>query len=158
MKKLGIVVSHPIQYYAPLFKYLAGKLDLVVFYCHNPSEEDIGKDRFGLKFKWDTDLLSGYKYVFLNNISKNPSLSNFNGCKKVSTSAVSFQSGLDGLSTGTRSFTDSSDNYVFNSYKLSFANSTGNTTGKLSYKDESTGRIKSVKVSCDVRDYEYTDC
>jgi len=80
MKRLGIVVSHPIQYYSPLFRYLAKSIDLVVFYCHNPSEEEIGNDGFGIKFKWDQDLLSGYKYVFLNNISKTPSLSAFNGC------------------------------------------------------------------------------
>jgi len=84
--------------------------------------------------------------------------SNFNGCKKVSTSAVSFVNGFDGLYTGTRSFTDSSDNYSFNSYKLTFANSTGNTAGKLTYKDEFSGRTKTVKVKCEVRDYEYTDC
>lgn len=80
MKRLGIVVSHPIQYYSPLFRYLAQYIDLVVFYCHNPSAEEIGKDGFGIKFKWDVDLLSGYKYVYLNNISSKPSLSSFSGC------------------------------------------------------------------------------
>ena len=84
--------------------------------------------------------------------------SNFNGCKKVSTSAVSFENGFDGLYTGTRSFTDSSDNYSFNSYKLSFSNSTGNSTGKLTYKDEFSGRSKTINVKCEVRDYEYSDC
>lgn len=80
MKRLGIVVSHPIQYYSPLFRYLAQYIDLVVFYCHNPSEEEIGNDGFGIKFKWDVDLLSGYKYVYLKNISSRPSLSSFSGC------------------------------------------------------------------------------
>lgn len=80
MKRLGIVVSHPIQYYSPLFRYLANYIDLVVFYCHNPSDEEIGKDGFGVKFKWDVDLLSGYKYIYLNNISSRPSLSSFSGC------------------------------------------------------------------------------
>ncbi|MBI2270818.1 MAG: glycosyltransferase family 4 protein [Bacteroidetes bacterium] len=80
MKRLGIVVSHPIQYYSPLFRYLAKYIDLVVFYCHNPSEEQIGSNGFGIKFKWDIDLLSGYKYIYLNNISAHPSLNSFSGC------------------------------------------------------------------------------
>jgi glycosyltransferase involved in cell wall biosynthesis len=80
MKRLGIVSSHPIQYYGPLFRYLAKTIDLVVFYCHQPSDEEIGKDGFGEKFQWDTDLLSGYNYVYLRNVSKKPSLSHFMGC------------------------------------------------------------------------------
>lgn len=84
--------------------------------------------------------------------------SNFNGCKSVSTSAVQFSSGFEGLLTGTRSFSETSDNYTFNSFKLSFANSTGNTTGKLTYKDPSTGYTKTVTLQCEVRDYEYSDC
>ena len=84
--------------------------------------------------------------------------SNFNGCKKISTSAVSFQSGIEGLFTGTRSFTDSSDNYSFTNYKIVFKNSTGNTTGKLTYKDARTGKSKTVTLQCEVRDYEYGDC
>lgn len=78
--KLGIVVSHPIQYYSPLFRYLAKYIDLIVFYCHNPTEEQIGNDGFGIKFKWDVDLLSGYKYIYLNNVSDHPSLNSFSGC------------------------------------------------------------------------------
>lgn len=80
MKRLGIVVSHPIQYYSPLFRYLSQYIDLVVFYCHNPTEEQIGNDGFGIKFKWDLDLLSGYKYIYLNNVSAHPSLNSFSGC------------------------------------------------------------------------------
>lgn len=84
--------------------------------------------------------------------------SNFNGCKKVSTAGISFQDGKEGMYTGTRSFTTSSDNYTFNSYKLSFKNSTGNTTGKFIYKDARTGKTKTVTLQCEVRDYEYGDC
>lgn len=84
--------------------------------------------------------------------------SNFNGCKKVSTSAVSFQGGLEGLFTGTRAFTSSSDVYKFYSYTLTFANSTGNTTGKLTYRDPESKKKKTVTLQCEVRDYEYSDC
>ena len=78
--KLGIVVSHPIQYYAPLFKYLAQRLNIIVFYCHDPTDEEIGRDGFGLKFKWDVNLLEGYEYLFLENRSSKPDLTKFNGC------------------------------------------------------------------------------
>lgn len=84
--------------------------------------------------------------------------SNFNGCKKKSVAAVNFTSGIEGLFTGTRSFTRSSDIYAFNGYKLIFANSTGNTTGKLNYKDIETNKTKTVTLQCEVRDYEYNDC
>lgn len=80
MKKLAIVVSHPIQYYAPLFEVLAKNMELKVFYCSNPNADQIGRDGFGKSFKWDIDLLNGYDYEFLENISKNPSLSNKKGC------------------------------------------------------------------------------
>ncbi|MCC6690614.1 MAG: glycosyltransferase family 4 protein [Bacteroidia bacterium] len=78
--KLGIVVSHPIQYYSPLFKYLAKHINLVVFYCHNPTDEEIGRAGFGIKFKWDVDLLSEHTFAFLKNISSNPDVSRFSGC------------------------------------------------------------------------------
>ena len=84
--------------------------------------------------------------------------SNFNGCKKVSTSAVSFQGGLEGLYTGTRAFSKSSDIYKFYAYTLVFANSTGNTTGKLTYRDQETKKKHTITLQCEVRDYEYGDC
>ena len=80
MKRLGIVVSHPIQYHSPLFRYMAKRLDLVVFYCHRPTEAEIGNTGFGKSFQWDVDLLSGYQSVFLENISTKPSLNAFSGC------------------------------------------------------------------------------
>lgn len=67
MIRLGIVISHPIQYYAPLFKYLATEIDLTVFYGHKPAAMEQGKSGFGISFKWDVDLLSGYKHIFLPN-------------------------------------------------------------------------------------------
>jgi hypothetical protein len=85
--------------------------------------------------------------------------SNFNGCRKVIRAAVSFTSGIEGLFTGKRSFTDSQDIYVLNGgYKLIFANSTGNTSGSLSYPVGSSRKIQKATMQCEVRDYEYSDC
>ena len=82
--------------------------------------------------------------------------SNFNGCTSKATAALTYTKGMEGLLTGTRSFTDEKDYYLFPQTSVTFANSTGNTSGTFKYFD---GRYtKSVKVQCDVRDYEYSDC
>ncbi len=80
-KKLGFLATHPIQYYSPLFYYLAQKkdLDVTVYYCHKPTPEQQGAG-FGVPFEWDKDLLSGYRHIFLSNVSKRPGISNFFGC------------------------------------------------------------------------------
>ena len=79
-KKLAIVISHPIQYYSPLFRELAKEINLKVFYCFNPTADQQGKDGFGVAFKWDLDLLEGYEYEFLTNVSEYPSSAYRSGC------------------------------------------------------------------------------
>ena len=78
--KLAIVTSHPIQYYAPWFRYMAKYIDLHVFYMHQEGANERAEGDFGVVHEWDTDLLSGYNYTFLNNISKNPTVNSFYGC------------------------------------------------------------------------------
>jgi glycosyltransferase involved in cell wall biosynthesis len=72
--KLAILVSHPIQYQAPLFKKLAKETDLTVYFCW---DFGVGKEsfdtEFGKKIKWDIPLLEGYNYKFLKNYSLKPS-------------------------------------------------------------------------------------
>ncbi len=78
-KKLAIVSTHPIQYYAPVFRLLAEKTELKVFYTWG--EESLNKvdPGFGKKIEWDLPLLDGYKYEFLKNTSKRPGSSHFKG-------------------------------------------------------------------------------
>ena len=64
---------------------------------------------------------------------------------------------LEGLITGNRIFTENHDLYQFSEYKITLANSTGNTEARFSYPDES-GKIRTVTVRCKVRDYEYGEC
>ena len=78
--RLAIVASHAIQYQAPLFRELASRLDLCVFFAHLASEVDQAKAGFGIGFDWDVDLLSGYEHVFLANVSRKPGLDRFMGC------------------------------------------------------------------------------
>lgn len=77
MKKLAIITSHPIQYYAPVFQLLAKQCDLKVFYTlgdHNTY--DTG---FKQAITWDIPLLEGYDYTFLENISKSPGSAHYKG-------------------------------------------------------------------------------
>ena len=77
---LAIIASHPIQYHAPLFRELARRLDLTVFYAHRASPMDQARAGFGVGFDWDVDLLSGYEHVFLRNAAKRPGLDRFRSC------------------------------------------------------------------------------
>jgi glycosyltransferase involved in cell wall biosynthesis len=78
--RLAIVASHPIQYYAPLFRELARRLDLTVFFGHCATPSDQAKAGFGVGFNWDVDLLSGYAHAFLQNVARRPGLDRFTGC------------------------------------------------------------------------------
>lgn len=78
--KLGILTSHPIQYHAPLFRELATRIDLAVFFAHRISAQQQGEAGYGVPFVWDVDLLDGYNYRFLTNCSRHPGVDRFSGC------------------------------------------------------------------------------
>lgn len=78
--RLGILASHPIQYQAPLFRELAQRVDLEVFFAHKQTAAGQASAGFGAAFEWDVDLLSGYTHRFLHNIAKDPDVSRFSGC------------------------------------------------------------------------------
>ncbi|MCF6185479.1 MAG: glycosyltransferase family 4 protein, partial [Bacteroidales bacterium] len=81
MKKLAIIITHPIQYYSPLFKLLSerNKIQIKVFYTWEQSQEKVYDKKFGKEIKWDIPLLEGYDYTFVKNISKNPGSGSFKG-------------------------------------------------------------------------------
>lgn len=79
MTRLAILASHPVQYYAPLYRALAQRLDLTVFYAHAATAQDQARAGFGVGFAWDVDLLSGYEHAFLTNVARNPGLGRFGG-------------------------------------------------------------------------------
>jgi glycosyltransferase involved in cell wall biosynthesis len=65
--RIAVLNSHPIQYFAPLYAYLNAGPDLEVtaLYLSDFSIRG-GKDvGFGLKVKWDLDLLAGYRAIFV---------------------------------------------------------------------------------------------
>jgi len=78
--RIGFLVSHPIQYYSPIFRALAERCDLTVYFAHRQSAEQQANAGFGVAFDWDVDLLSGYRSRFLTNVSRSPSTDRFWGC------------------------------------------------------------------------------
>ncbi len=79
--KLAILISHPIQYQAPLYKLLSNEpnIDLTVLFCSDFGLKEYKDKGFGEEIKWDIPLLDGYKYKFLKNISPFPNVSHFWG-------------------------------------------------------------------------------
>jgi glycosyltransferase involved in cell wall biosynthesis len=65
--RIACLVTHPIQYHAPLFRYLAkdSRLELEVFFLSSMSLEPYYDSGFGARVEWDTRLLEGYKHSFL---------------------------------------------------------------------------------------------
>lgn len=80
MRRLAILTTHPVQYYAPLFREIAGRLDLEVFYAHSATPEQQAAAGFDTAFNWDVDLTSGYQYRFLQNVASSPNASSYAGC------------------------------------------------------------------------------
>lgn len=80
MKKLAIVTTHPIQYYAPVFKLLHQRqnISIKVFYTLGNAQpkHDPG---FNKIISWDIPLLEEYPYQWGRNISTQPGSHHFKG-------------------------------------------------------------------------------
>ncbi len=65
--RLAYLVSHPIQYQAPLLRRIAQEpgIDLTVFFGSDFSIRGYQDEGFGVEVKWDVPLVEGYKYEFL---------------------------------------------------------------------------------------------
>jgi glycosyltransferase involved in cell wall biosynthesis len=72
-------VTHPIQYQAPLFRYLSlhPRLDLTVLFLSDISVREYHDPGFGVDVHWDVPLLDGYRYVFLTCLGRSDRLSFF---------------------------------------------------------------------------------
>ncbi len=83
MKRLAIITTHPIQYYAPVFKLLHERkqIDIKVFYTWGETSEDKFDPDFGKKISWDLPLLEGYPFEWVQNIAANAGSHHFNGIK-----------------------------------------------------------------------------
>jgi glycosyltransferase involved in cell wall biosynthesis len=71
--RLAVVISHPIQYFSPMFRDLAREesMALKVFYCCDWGCRDYHDPGFDKAISWDIPLLEGYEHEFLP-ISRRP--------------------------------------------------------------------------------------
>jgi glycosyltransferase involved in cell wall biosynthesis len=65
--QLAYLVSHPIQYQAPLLRLVSAEadIDLTVFYCSDLSVREYHDIGFDAAVRWDVPLLDGYRHEFL---------------------------------------------------------------------------------------------
>jgi hypothetical protein len=62
--RLTVVQTHPVQYNAPWFRYIAAncaEIELTVVYAARPGPDQQGAG-FDVPFEWDTPLLDGYAW------------------------------------------------------------------------------------------------
>jgi len=81
MKKLAIITTHPIQYYAPIFQLLAerGQIEIMVFYTWGERVLSKFDPGFGIPVAWDIPVLQGYPYTWAENRARDPGTHHFGG-------------------------------------------------------------------------------
>jgi glycosyltransferase involved in cell wall biosynthesis len=75
--RLVYLVSHPIQYQAPLLRRISREadIDLTVLFGSDFSVRGYKDEGFGVQVSWDTPLLDGYRSEFLPNVRDTGGLS-----------------------------------------------------------------------------------
>ncbi len=69
--RLAVLNSHPIQYFAPLYRRIAESpdIEIMVYYCSRQGlEKGFVDPGFGKEVVWDLPLLEGYPHKFLPNL------------------------------------------------------------------------------------------
>jgi glycosyltransferase involved in cell wall biosynthesis len=81
MSRLAIIVSHPVQYYSPWFRWLRRhtSVEFRVFYLWQFGVTVQHDPQFQASFQWDVDLLSGYDSEFIPNRARDPGTHHFRG-------------------------------------------------------------------------------
>ena len=81
--KLAVVSTHPIQYYAPIFRALAqsGDIHPRVFFTWSQAADAVPDAGFGATIQWDIPLLEGYEHEFVPNVARRPGLEHFWGLR-----------------------------------------------------------------------------
>ncbi len=66
------LVSHPVQYFAPLYRELAERpeIDLTVYFYSDATAREFRDEGFGRVLSWDRPLLDGYRYRMLPSASR----------------------------------------------------------------------------------------
>jgi glycosyltransferase involved in cell wall biosynthesis len=79
--KLAVIVSHPIQYYAPLYRRLTERndLSLKVFFTWHAGQAAIEDPGFKVPISWDVPVTEGYEFELVPNVSQNQGTHRFWG-------------------------------------------------------------------------------
>jgi glycosyltransferase involved in cell wall biosynthesis len=87
--RLAFVVSHPIQYYAPLYLRLARRqeLDLRIFYTWHAGDRAVLDRGFETPVAWDIPLTEGYDFELVPNTASDPGTHHFFGLQNPSLSS-----------------------------------------------------------------------
>ncbi len=81
VKRLAFIVSHPVQYYAPLYQRLAKRDDLAikVFFTWHAGQTPVEDPGFKRAVAWDIPLTEGYDFERVPNVSSNQGTHRFLG-------------------------------------------------------------------------------
>lgn len=84
--RLAIVVSHPIQYYVPLYQRLAKRddVEVKVFYTWHAATAPVADRGFGREIAWDIPLTDGYDFELVPNKARDPGTHHFFGLRNPS--------------------------------------------------------------------------
>jgi glycosyltransferase involved in cell wall biosynthesis len=82
-RRLAFVVSHPIQYYAPLYRRLAQRDDLAVkvYFTWHAGAAPVHDRGFNAPVAWDIPLTKGYEYELVPNLAKDRGSHRFFGLR-----------------------------------------------------------------------------
>ena len=82
-RRLAMVVSHPIQYYAPWFQWMRSEagIELHVFYLWSAGATPTHDPQFGRTLAWDVDLCCGYSHEFVPNTARRAGTDHFLGLR-----------------------------------------------------------------------------
>jgi glycosyltransferase involved in cell wall biosynthesis len=97
--RLGIVVTHPIQYQVPLFRHMADRswVEPIVFFLSRHGLDESFDPGFGREIKYDVPLLGGYKHHIVSNRSPKPAIGTPWGMVNPSLPSIIRQSRVDAL-------------------------------------------------------------
>jgi glycosyltransferase involved in cell wall biosynthesis len=79
--RLAFIVSHPIQYVAPLYPRLARREDILikVFFTWHAGQAAVRDHGFGIPVAWDIPLTKGYEFELVPNSAIDPGTHHFRG-------------------------------------------------------------------------------
>ncbi len=82
-KRIAIVVSHPIQYFVPLYRRLAarGDVEIKVFFTWHAGDKAVEDRGFQQFVAWDIPLTEGYEFETVPNVSPDPGTHRFFGLR-----------------------------------------------------------------------------